>query len=1020
MSNEYPKTKDRISKLFITVLVFFGISGFGLLGARTQIVSAQQPAPPPPPDNLCIGAALAEYMNGVVNGAGSRTKVKLFSPAFNITDTKNTPAIVQAMIDNNANFNGVNAFAANTYTLDGVPASDWFTQTQYGVGGHSYEYLFGTTYHKLTTFTEFGNAGDPRNIAEIKTQYGLLAARNGTVQSLLLFNALGTNPDPQWAQFNIGAGNAGDIFTSIQNRTKGGINSATWVDGSGGFAGKVGGVAGARWQLEIVNGPGDYEAVVGSAQAAISNGIIPIYRICVGNSCGFESDPANLADFIRRLDSDNRIQGDIWVIAGPNEPESELWATPGCIPRKEDYFPTDVACEEGSTTDPEFHSLRPYPASPCNKEITNTSILCGNDLVVRANYQIAVDATTPGCTQNGSTLTCELHKDTAISSTFNFNQSKLPIAGNTELVPNGFNDNNLLSSGQRTNDYVSWYLNGVTSRAEERSNTEANTVNYSGPLKKLLSWYSQESNRFVESFFAQETSNPETARHNQIAGCVANGKPVPCYQGGATPERHRLTEWLAGLVGNLATQTNPLPPVPEDQSITSFKDYWLKFQRWVGRACPDVPVLGAACSNLVQDNPWWTTLFSFMPTSSTEDRIGEVALSNAQPVQNEGFEMLGYQSTYKNGNKEPLYFAHMQENLNLARQLQFTFASKDLPQDANIPAINDIDTSATRPPFCEIVHSRTNSGDNLWARNTEQPDYKNPDSEGITANVNFTAKITCVVNQNADGTFPPCKVSAWVADYTVQTETPEIDNVWNRLVGGQASVFRMIYPKVGEGTPVTKIKDLPGSTIAQYSTTGTGADVNALVGNPDTHAGGPQVFFPHLGGISDYFLKGIQKALRPQGFTDNEVADQDTTTSSGGIVGSCQNAPAPYCDVNNLLPYFGNDVTKAENASQICMRESGGSPAAQNLSCTNQTGGDYSIGLFQINMLAHCPGAFSGYSITPPYFCTVKNQAVLDACVAKYLDPAENIKKMVELSKDGTLWTAWYNSAQRCGIIKAQ
>lgn len=1014
IKNENPLGGKKVKFFF-----FFLVFGLLLLLPVPQSIFAQQ-GDLPKPDNLCIGAALAEYMNGVIAGAGELENVKLFSPVFNITDTTNTPAIVQAMIDNDANFNGIDAFAANTYTLGGVTASQWFTDLQYGVNGRSYQTLFSSYGNKKTTFTEFGNAlsDNPGDIASIKTQYDILSPL-GTVQSLLLFDPLDTNQDPQWDPFNIGAGAVGTIISS--NPTKGGVNSAAPVDGSGGFSAMVLGVPGARWQLEIVNGPGDLGAAVSAANAAIGRGIIPIFRICTA-SCGFSSDPTELANFIRDLDA--QVNGSVWVVAGPNEPESELWATPGCVPREEDYFPKLIACEEGAYTDPEFHSLRPYPASPCDTEVKNTALLCGNNLIVRANYEIPVDATTQGCTQNGSTLTCTLTKGTAISSTFNFNNSKLPIAGNTELVPNGFNDNNILTSGQRTNQYVSWYLNGVTSRAEERNNNEKNAVNFSGPLRKLLSWYSQRDSRVVEAGFAFNTSIPELARHNQIAGCVENGKPTPCYQGGATPDRHRLTEWLATIVGGALSLTAPRPPSPEDTSLTSFADYWVQFQRWLGRVCGDIGPLGEYCSNIVQTNPWWATLFSFIPTSTTEDRVGEVALSNAQPTQNEGFRFVegSYLSTYKDGkNKENLYFSHMQENLELARQLQYTFASKDIPQDANIPAINDIET-VPPPPFCEILHSRTNPGDNLWARNTENPDYENPDSEGITAEVSFTAEITCQVQSNgvdANGnlTYPPCKVSAWVANYSVQTETPEADNLWNRLVGGQASVFRMIYPKVGEGSPVDKIKDLPGSTTAQYQrpvvTSGDGVSADGLIGNPQTHAGDAQIFFPHLGGISDYFLKGIQRALRPKGFVTNTATGQTDTTSSGGTVGNCQLGSPPWCDVNTLLPYLGNDITKATNASQICGRESGGNPDAQNLSCENG-GTDYSIGLFQINLLAHCPGAF--VPGTSP--CQVADQSIRDGCVEYYKDPINNINKMVELSKNGTNWTPWLNASWICGIIK--
>ena len=107
------------------------------------------------------------------------------------------------------------------------------------------------------------------------------------------------------------------------------------------------------------------------------------------------------------------------------------------------------------------------------------------------------------------------------------------------------------------------------------------------------------------------------------------------------------------------------------------------------------------------------------------------------------------------------------------------------------------------------------------------------------------------------------------------------------------------------------------------------------------------------------------------------------------------------CSVENLRTYFSTELA-AQQASIICQRESGSNPAASNKTCKRPSGTlDYSIGLFQINLLAHCssnmlkdyyPGGYSGpafnardvfkYNGSSPAFppCVVLDQQKLDMC----------------------------------------
>jgi hypothetical protein len=114
-----------------------------------------------------------------------------------------------------------------------------------------------------------------------------------------------------------------------------------------------------------------------------------------------------------------------------------------------------------------------------------------------------------------------------------------------------------------------------------------------------------------------------------------------------------------------------------------------------------------------------------------------------------------------------------------------------------------------------------------------------------------------------------------------------------------------------------------------------------------------------------------------------------------------------YCSVNYLLKYFPNQ-TAAQKASIICQRESGSNPQAVNKSCQTGRYYDYSIGLFQINLIAHCSWAIAGNSSFKT--CRITDQNALAVCENKYLNPDENIKYAVQLSQNGSNWRHWSTS----------
>jgi hypothetical protein len=858
------------------------IATFVFLGFGGSAVVAQTP---PKVNFECVGQVLAEYMNTVIAGKQGLDKIKLLSPVFNITATDgSTATIVAAMVGNNAQFGSLDAFAANTYTISGVPASKWYDTPKEGRGytplGQSWMAFF-SSYNKKVIFTEYGDVDNPQDIPTLTSEFQKLAGY-GTVTSTLFFNALNTNPD--WSQFKL----TGDQLNSIVGnaKAKAGINSAEPVTG-GSFPNQVAGT-GLKWELEIVNGPGDFNAARDSVNAAIAAKVIPILRICTGNSCGFGPDANNLVTFIQQLNA--VIDGPVWIVAGPNEPNTELWATPGCTPQTVPFTPKDYKCNQVTEAGRnEFHSLRPYPGSPCNQTVTEQAMLCGNDLTVRVNYEVGINDAVPGsCSASpgltGTNYMCNFSIPTGVQVNFNFNQSQLPIAGNTELVPNGYNTGDALSSKQRTNEYVSWYLNGVTRPAEEEKRTSYReitptildkVVNYSGPLRKLVPQRVQFDASFNNIRDALASLGGAGIRHDQIVGCHiptalnASDLPIVCYFSAPFDAGRtfwdRLSAWAIKDLGR--TNFDRLPPEePKEELEPNLAQYLVDYKTWLAETCSPVitlPIINMKvflCADSGRSSVW-SSLYTYVPMSSTEDRIGQTSVTEAISYSQNDVQIVPIPDTpFYNPTvpSENLYFAHTEEDNQLSDILQNTYKAQGL--DASASAVNP--TKSTIPNFCEILKSRSNAGDNLWAN------FPKLDEEGVKGDLSFKAEFSCIVTVDENGNETKCKKSAWAAHMPVKLGAPKLDELWNRLVDGQSSIFKRIYPQIGKGSPITELKDLPASTFANYSSTTTtpGVSVNSLAGDPTLERGGDQatLYIPHLGGIYDYFLKGIQKALRPK------------------------------------------------------------------------------------------------------------------------------------------------------------
>lgn len=168
---------------------------------------------------------------------------------------------------------------------------------------------------------------------------------------------------------------------------------------------------------------------------------------------------------------------------------------------------------------------------------------------------------------------------------------------------------------------------------------------------------------------------------------------------------------------------------------------------------------------------------------------------------------------------------------------------------------------------------------------------------------------------------------------------------------------------------------------------------------------------------TENFLLGKCGGRNPEGALAGTEVNVDFSNSEE----RCRPLESGPCSVDNLKGSFGGDLRKATVASIICNRETRGRPEALNTSCLTGETADYSVGLFQINALAHCRGTpppFSSWSLDPPA-CVVGNQNALNTCVNEWLTVEGNVKMMVTLSSvdgvPGENWVPW-----RTTVCKAE
>jgi len=638
-----------------------------------------------------------------------------------------------------------------------------------------------------------------------------------------------------------------------------------------------------------------------------------------------------------------------------------------------------------NTTDPEFHSLRPYPFNSCVATTAKYATFCGNNLTI----EDSINESYPGggnCTTTNGTVICNYNTSVSKSISIDLKGANLPFMGNTEDVKNSINKSDT-TSADKVNNYVSWYLNGTNNRAETGGvPSSSDLTNYSGPINKLLPGAILDAQRIKSIDNVTAGTN-----HNQIVVCANSGipivgnfldlghfTPIDCYNGDgskAQGQKFRLKSdgilpientpifksifggsygWDGSLswirtISNFAplaektildTLIKNLPSLPKsviqgaiDDSITTawnkktpplpwdngtgkpFADelfYQKAYSEWKGNTCVVIPII----SKLFCFDNWfipnkYADLYPYIPLSSTEDLQGNIEVNSAAGSTTNGTTTVTDVS-FSNQTSATLFFPHVEESNELGTLLQTTYVPKG-------QAYIGSPTETSNETSCNPVEVRSNKGDSITNG-----------SSIISGNLSYNASFSCNFKPNTcassvpatncneltgscyqtDSNWscgtpmgqldcpsgyscgrecscnPPTQSCQKVINISLSTQlnAPKLDDVWSQLVAGPMAVVKRLFPKLG--SQLGTLEDIPGSTSITYS------------GSANTNA---TLNIPHVGGIDEYFLNGIQTLLRPKGFGEPITFGPKTTTSSGCSGGTMPTLPKglDYCTLKS-------------------------------------------------------------------------------------------------------------------------
>lgn len=673
-----------------------------------------------------------------------------------------------------------------------------------------------------------------------------------------------------------------------------------------------------------------------------------------------------------------------------------------------------IDCPAGSE-DPNYNSSRPYQASPCGD--SPKAVMCGNTLQVIENIS--------GGRAPAGTAEKIIDKQAGdIDYAADLTGPEFPIAGNTEDVVNSQNDmkkgQETLDDAAKVNEYLSWYLNGVTDKAEYGTTDTSQLVDFSGPLKKLLPGAIQDAQR-IETIKTIGTQTTEATNHNQIVVCgshtilniIGQVEPHPCYSGNgakATPTIFRLSDWngdistirgaintvragsqiiigaiqsvinhipfignilngasnitrgvigsvpiVGGIVNNVVIPAaqqvaadalstawnNRKPPLPWGINPNTGKvftdiEYQKAYLEWKGKTCSIVPIINRL---LCFDNPFvvntWANLYPYIPLSNTVDKSAKNVITGVGVNGVGGTVVITKDPKYFIKQEPVLYFPHTQETSDLLDLLQKTYAPKEgttdeivqkstepinNPTEPNLPAYQAcLDKGNTASECqgllaggkCRIVNLRSNPGDYLF------PQVR-PSEVRVHVNPYTVHSVPChdVTNDKTGEEYALCN-GAVAIEIRMETKVPYAKEIFSSSTAGADAAFRRIYPKVEEGAPVSCIANIPSVTDVTYIPKDNmqGMKVINPVGVNTTN--NAKLYFPYFGSVYDYFLKGIQTALRPKGYGEPSP-ESGYLCSPAKKVDCVQSVPDSAVDSKYLGGFKANFIQLANTWTDGC------------------------------------------------------------------------------------------------------
>lgn len=963
---------------FKKAIIFFVVL-FGLLSAKAYF-PAETKAQIAPDQLQCLGEALAEYMNAVIDGAGGLSHIRLISPTFNMTADMGslTGPMIQAAVSAGGNFNALHAISGNSYNVGGGSVTGFVTNFM--------NYM--PLPDKPVILCETGNYN---GVNGVDYTYQQLATELGRIQSrrfdgvnylgALLFSAFGTNDE--FGSFNM-------TDTDIRIACNGacgniGINAAASFYQQDNFYGRANGLD-MGYVLEIA---GTVDSVTTGIAKAQANGLTTIIRIgTLGGSGGFD-DPATYVNLLTQVNNylaSNNL-APVLAIAGPNEPISEHWYAPECVVGLTGFIcdPTDAQyAEEYMGEYGVWHTLRPYPLCPWYPPATDLNYyMCGHDLVTAERFRIPFEQRYSYYTgiDDIYLISCEMEefdtyylwncsfeaRERGIDISAYVDELDFPVMGLTEpdYVANiAAQSVDSVEPEQLMNEYVSWYMNGVTGRGEysypqrdeegrltsdENFDYRRMAIDQAGPLRKQLPWRIQIGERIDQVNSAGES------RHDQVVGCIWS-----LLGGGRTPDAciggYRMTgsinlgvlgEFRLGSVDSLKLSywddNEKQPPFDEDyidnEGDFDFESYWRAYLNWRGQDCLDLFGDLYYCFDSPFSLNYTADMFYLIPFTSTEDLTGlawtDPALTTQPPsdiaLSSVTFVPDPSEANPADGVDRYLYFPHMEEGAELAQLDQTTFVPYDerqrwLTDSGYYSEPNDMRAYIYNTDYCELLDEEINPGDRLQhdengginARDdqfgikgeltysgTFECEWRDPKPicgdpafafDGQThCNLSECVPYTCTTDgwvRAGDVGSEPCSIpyDPWVGEFigceshssyskppvpdceiTARVATsmydavPKIQEVFDRYVNGDMSIFKRIYPKIGEeGSVLREIVDLP--VKSHYLANYTSGGYETLAGNPSLNRPGnrAEFFWPHLGSVYYYFIKGVQYAYRPR------------------------------------------------------------------------------------------------------------------------------------------------------------